>query len=94
MKGKSILAQYILNCEFCAQIVAKMKKKSPISQFPIFAKLISFKTIKLNRISIFFRPNSEIIVHFSEFGRQIFERPYSKVEILFYVDSENFMKKY
>ena len=31
-----------------------MNKISPISQFAIFAKLISLKTIELNRVSIFF----------------------------------------
>ena len=34
--------------------VRKKLTRSPISQFAIFAKLISLKTIELNRVSIFF----------------------------------------
>ena len=61
-----------------------LKTKSTISQFTIFIQLISFKTIELNRVSIFFHENFSIIVKFggqilkndgqiSEFGHQISE---------------------
>ena len=55
--------------------------KSPISQFAIFAKLISLKTIELNRVSIFFHEIFRINVELPDdlkllrFGVEFWVRP-------------------
>ena len=60
MKGKPklhILYDYQLNIYLTVNSVFKYSQKrtkSPISQFAIFAKVTSLKTIELNRVSIFF----------------------------------------
>ena len=61
MKGKPklhILYDYQLNIYITVDSVfkysQKMNKIAAISQFAIFAKVTSLKTIELNRVSIFF----------------------------------------